>query len=55
MAIKPICYKCKKELKKFGALLFGPPDKKGKVQKFHICADCYKSIAREINRGVVYR
>ena len=51
MAIKPICNKCKKELKKFGAILFSPPDKKGKVKKFHICENCYKSI---IKRNTIY-
>lgn len=47
MAIKPVCKNCKKELKKFGAILLSPPDKKGKVEKFHICESCYKSIKKE--------
>jgi len=34
MVIKPICNKCKKELKKFGAILFSPPDKKAKLKNF---------------------
>jgi hypothetical protein len=33
MAIKPICYKCKKELEGFGALLFSPPDEDSNVKK----------------------
>jgi len=33
MAIKPICGKCKKELTRFGAILFGPPDERDIVQK----------------------
>ena len=52
MAIKPICNKCKKELKKFGAILFGPPDKKGKVKKLHICESCYKSIIKRIENHI---
>ena len=44
MAIKPICDKCKKELKDFGAILLSPPDIENKVRKFHICKECYKKI-----------
>ncbi|TSC96393.1 MAG: Uncharacterized protein Athens101426_398 [Parcubacteria group bacterium Athens1014_26] len=44
MSISPICDKCKKELKDFGAILFGPPDKNNNVKKFHICKVCYKLI-----------
>ena len=47
MAIKPKCDKCKKELKDFGGILLSPPDKNNKVRKFHICQDCYKSMAKE--------
>jgi len=36
MAIKPICDKCNKELTKFGAILFSPPDQKSNVKKYHI-------------------
>lgn len=45
MAIKPKCDFCKKELNKFGAILFSPPDK-NKVKKFHICGKCYKKIIK---------
>jgi len=51
MAIKPICNKCKKELKKFGAILFSPPDRNGKVQKIHICENCYKLIEKKMMCG----
>lgn len=44
MAIKPKCNKCKKELKEFGGILFGPPDKKNMVRKFHLCKKCYLTI-----------
>jgi len=44
MAIKPKCDFCGKELKRFGALLFGPPDKKSTVKKYHVCAICYKKM-----------
>ena len=40
--IKPICYKCKKELNKFGALLYIPTKKKDLFKKIHICIECYK-------------
>ena len=43
MPIKPICYICKKELVKFGAILLSPP-KKDIVRKFHICVECYEKL-----------
>jgi hypothetical protein len=48
MAIKPKCDSCGKELKDFGALLFGPPNKEDKVKKFHFCKACYKKIVNGI-------
>lgn len=42
MAIKPTCDFCGKELREFGAILLGPPDKNGKVEKYHICVGCYQ-------------
>jgi hypothetical protein len=47
MAIKPTCSKCKKELDDFGAILFSPPDEESKVEKFHICKECYNKIKEE--------
>lgn len=44
MTIKPICAICDKELEEFGAILLSPPDKSGKVEKFHICRECYGEI-----------
>lgn len=44
MVIKPICYMCGQELKEFGAILFGPPDESSKVEKFHLCEECYEEI-----------
>jgi len=49
MAIKPVCDKCKKELKDFGGILLSPPDKDGKVKKFHLCNKCYKNITQSLN------
>ena len=49
MAIKPICDKCKKELKEFGAILFSPPDEDNKVKKFHLCKSCYKRLINSFN------
>lgn len=48
MSIKPKCDVCEKELKKFGAILLSPPDKLGKVRKFHICNECYKVFKKEL-------
>lgn len=42
MAITPTCDICGKELNDFGAIVFGPPDKKGSVEKFHVCRPCYE-------------
>jgi len=39
--IKPICDRCGKELKEFGALLFSPLDKHDRVMKYHICKECF--------------
>lgn len=44
MAIKPHCFKCKKELAQFGAIVLSPPNKKDLVKKFHICKTCYKKL-----------
>ena len=44
MVIKPICDKCRNELDDFGGILFGPPDKDSKVEKFHLCKNCYGEI-----------
>lgn len=49
MAIRPKCDKCKKELKKFGALLFSPPVK-NVVKKFHMCVACWKKISRGLEK-----
>ncbi len=46
MSIKPICDKCNKELTKFGAILFSPPDQKSNVKKYHICVKCFKEIIK---------
>tara|TARA_B100000745_G_scaffold260880_1_gene184602 strand:+ start:13031 stop:13180 length:150 start_codon:yes stop_codon:yes gene_type:complete len=48
MAIKPDCDKCGNELKDFGGILFGPPDKEGTVKKSHLCVDCYNQIKKEL-------
>ena len=48
MAIKPICAICGKELEEFGAILLGPPDENNKVEKFHLCKECYEEIKNMI-------
>jgi hypothetical protein len=49
MSINPICDKCKKELREFGAILLSPPDFENKVKKFHICKECYTKLEEEFN------
>lgn len=44
MAIKPRCYICKRELKRFEAILMSPPHKDGSVDKFHLCRACFGTI-----------
>ena len=46
--IKPKCDVCSLELQDFGAILLSPPDISGKVDKYHICKDCYKKIKKKI-------
>jgi hypothetical protein len=46
MAIRPVCDKCEKELTKFGAILFSPPDEESKTLKLHVCVDCYNEIVK---------
>ena len=53
MAIKPNCDKCEKELLDFGAILFGPPDKDSKVEKFHICKECYEKIKDDFKEKII--
>ncbi len=50
MAIKPICDKCKQEITQFGALLFSPPDAGSRVDKFHLCVNCYAEILKDIKK-----
>ena len=44
MSLKISCYVCGEELKKPGALLFSPPDKDGKCDKYHFCLKCFKAL-----------
>jgi hypothetical protein len=48
MSINPKCDMCQKELYDYGAILLSPPDNKSRVDKFHICKDCYKKIQKEL-------
>lgn len=51
MAITPKCAQCGEELQDFGAILLGPPDDTGAVQKFHLCKSCYNEVAASIDSG----
>lgn len=44
MAIHPKCDMCGVELKELGAILLSPPDEASKVDKIHLCQDCYKKV-----------
>jgi len=46
--IKPKCDICKKELDNFGGLIFSPPNVDGKVDKFHVCKDCFEKLKEEL-------
>jgi len=39
---------CEGELIHYGAILFGPPTGKNKVQKYHICIECYNALMKMI-------
>ena len=42
LMINPKCYICgEEELAGFWAILLSPPDEAGKVEKFHVCKECY--------------
>lgn len=48
MSIKPKCDKCKEELEDFGGILLSPPDKENKVEKFHLCKNCFEEIKNSL-------
>lgn len=48
--IKPICCRCGKELKEFGAILLSPP-KDDMVKKYHICVECFIKILGGVGDG----
>jgi hypothetical protein len=50
VTIKPICDICGKELEEFGAILLSPPDDYNKVEKFHLCRECYEEIKSMIRK-----
>lgn len=43
MTPPPVCYRCREELERPGALAFEPPIN-GLCRKFHICWDCWPDI-----------
>ncbi len=51
MLLRFKCDFCKKEMKAFGALLFGPPKKSGDAHKYHLCRDCYKRVLQLLKAG----
>ena len=53
MAIETKCDKCGKELTDYGALLFSPPNDDNKVNKYHLCEDCYQKIIADFNKKFI--
>jgi len=53
VAIEPKCDKCKEELDDYGAILWSPPDGRGKCDKYHICLKCFDIIVREMTPNPV--
>ena len=51
MAVKSTCDFCKKDLKKAGGFLFGPPHKSGEVKRHVVCQDCYKRVIQFLKAG----
>jgi hypothetical protein len=51
MAIAPECDFCGNELVEFGGLLFSPPDADGRVDKQHVCVECYGRIVHGDGRA----
>lgn len=48
MPISPICDKCHKELEEYGGILLSPPEEDGRVEKFHLCRNCYEKIKENL-------
>ena len=56
--IRPLCFKCTKEINDFGGILFSPPssgttfryNNSNIVDKFHLCIDCYDLVFNFINQ-----
>jgi hypothetical protein len=42
--IHPVCAICEQELTEPGAILLSPPDRKGKIKKYHICKKDFKRL-----------
>lgn len=38
------CYQCQKLLRNEGALLLGPPDRKGLREQYHLCRKCWNQM-----------
>lgn len=47
MAITPECDICNQQLEDYGGILLSPPEN-GKVDKFHICKDCYSKLENQL-------
>ncbi|MGB8816204.1 MAG: hypothetical protein WCC74_03185 [Minisyncoccia bacterium] len=50
MSIKPICNKCKEELKEFGGILLSPPNNKDEVKKYHLYKKCFEEIESKLKK-----
>lgn len=50
MSISPICNICGKKLKKFGGLIFSPPEGEN-VKKYHVCETCFKKLEKTLKKN----
>lgn len=54
MSIRPTCDRCGLELADFGGILLSPPDNQGRVQKYHLCQQCYRMIEEELRKASLH-
>ena len=47
--IKFLCNACNKTSNIAGSILYGPPDKYGKSEKFHICVGCFQTMKEKFS------
>ena len=51
MALHILCDYCKSELNDPGGLLFSPPDRHGRSNKYHICKICFHNFTIGLSKN----